>query len=231
MPDTSNVLKWDEEGTRLYNVGVSNVALYINEETSTPGTYKWNGYAWSGVSSIAVSPEGADANPIYADNMKYLNIVAAEDYKGTIEAYQYPDQFNACMGREELVAGSGAYIGQQARITFGLAFKSLIGSDDKGMKKGYKLHILYGCTAAPSEETYETVNESPEPDPMSWELSTTPVTVTGKSATAYICLDSTKVNSTKLAAIEAKLFGSDEAGGGTAELLMPDDIADILSAT
>lgn len=197
-------LVWDATGEHFYETGVDKVALYLLDPlTNTYG----EGVAWNGVTSISESPSGADETKLYADNIKYLSLRAAEEYGSTIEAYQYPDEWEQCDGSEELAPG--VYIDQQSRRTFGLAYRTLIGNDVKGNDFGYKLHLVYGATAAPSDRQYETVNDSPSAISMSWELSTVPVAVNGFKPTAHIEIDSRKANATKLALLEGKLFGTD----------------------
>lgn len=208
-------LVWDEIGKRTYETGVNQVALFVQ---NTDGTYK-TGVAWSGITSIAESPSGADTTKLYADNIKYLNLVATEDFGATIEGYDSPDEFDSCDGTAEIAPG--ILIGQQTRTSFGLVYKTLIGNDTASTDYGYKLHIVYGCQAAPSSKTYSTVSDSPEANTLSWEVSTTPVNVTGYKPTATVVIDSTTVDTDKLAALEAKLYGDDE---NEPTLLLPDDI-------
>lgn len=221
-------IKWDQSGERLYETGVSNGVLY----PFANGRYG-TGIAWNGLTNISESPEGAEATALYADNIKYLNLVSAEEFKGTIEAYTYPDAFAACNG--ELSLGTGVTIGQQARSQFALCYKTKIGSDESS-EEGYKLHIIYGALASPSEKSYATVNDSPEAITFSWEISTTPVDVKGFKPTALVVIDSTKINEDQLTAIENSLYGTDgttdpETPGTEPTLLMPDDIYDILHPT
>lgn len=209
-------LVWDETGKKLFETGVSNVALYPQDTTGTYGT----GVAWNGVTTISESPSGAEATTLWANNGKYLNLYSVEEYASSIEAYTYPDEFAECDGSAEIA--KGVSIGQQTRKSFGLAYKTLIGSDTDGNDHGYKLHLVYGCKAAPSERSHATVNDSPEALSFSWEISTTPVSVTGHKPTASVEIDSTKVNAEKLAAFEKILFGSDTAA---ARLPLPDEVA------
>jgi hypothetical protein len=185
------------------------------------------GIAWSGLSSVSETPDGAEPNDIYADNIKYLTLISAETFGGTIEAYTYPDEFMECDGSVALT--KGVYIGQQTRKTFGLAYKTILGNDVDGEAYGYKLHLVYGALASPSERAYETVNDSPEAMTLSWEFTTTPVDVPGYKATALITIDSTKVDAAKLKALEDILYGTDEtttgAGDGTdPRLPLPSEI-------
>ena len=209
-------LAWDETGKKLFETGVSNVALYPQDTTGVYGT----GVAWNGVTNISESPSGAEATTLWANNGKYLNLYSVEEYASSIEAYTYPDEFAECDGSAEIA--KGVSIGQQTRKSFGLAYKTLIGSDTDGNDHGYKLHLVYGCKAAPSERSHATVNDSPEALSFSWEISTTPVSVTGHKPTASVEIDSTKVDPAKLAALEKILFGSDTAA---ARLPLPDEVA------
>lgn len=218
-------LVWDKTGEHLYETGVDHGVLYFPDQT---GAYK-NGVAWNGLISVSESPSGAEPTGQYADNIKYLNLISAEEFGATIEAYTYPEEFEACNGNKELVDASGVYIGQQARSVFGFCYRTMIGNDTDGQDHGYKLHLVYGCQVSPSEKAYQTINDSPEALTFSWELSTTPVNVTGKKPTALLVIDSTKVDSTKLAKIEAKLYGDESSTG--AILPTPDEIAGILSAS
>ena len=214
-------LVWDETGKKLFETGVSNVALYPQDTTGVYGA----GVAWNGVTTISESPSGAEATTLWANNGKYLNLYSVEEYASSIEAYTYPDEFAECDGGAEIA--KGVSIGQQTRKSFGLAYKTLIGSDTDGNDHGYKLHLVYGCKAAPSERSHATVNDSPEALSFSWEISTTPVSVTGHKPTASVEIDSTKVNAEKLAAFEKILFGSTEAA---ARLPLPDEVASLLAA-
>ena len=214
-------LVWDETGKKLFETGVSNVALYPQDTTGVYGT----GVAWNGVTNISESPSGAEATTLWANNGKYLNLYSVEEYASSIEAYTYPDEFAECDGSAEIA--KGVSIGQQTRKSFGLAYKTLIGSDTDGNDHGYKLHLVYGCKAAPSERSHATVNDSPEALSFSWEISTTPVSVTGHKPTASVEIDSTKVDKSKLTAFEKILFGSDEAA---ARLPLPDEVASLFAA-
>ena len=218
-------LLWDETGKKFYETGVSDVALYVyDKKTSKYG----NGVAWNGVTAISESTSGGESNPIYADNQKYLNLISAEEYASTIEAYTYPDEFAACDGSAELAPG--VTIGQQSRSTFGLVYKTIIGNDTEFDSHGYKLHIVYGALAAPSERAHNTINDTPEAMTMSWELSTTPVKVDGFKPTASVVIDSTKVGAEKLKTLEDKLYGTngDSDSGTEPTLLMPNEIAAIV---
>lgn len=222
-------LKWDESGEHLYETGVNHGVLYpINSDGKyTPGV------AWNGLSSVSETPSGAEANAIYADNIKYLNLYSAEEFGATIEAYTYPDEFAVCDGSAELVEGSGVMLGQQDRKVFGVSYRTIIGNDTDGDTHGYKLHLLYGCKASPSERQYQTVNDSPEAITFSWEINSTPINVTGHKPTSLITIDSTKCDPDKLKLIEAKLYGTDGEGSGQgtpAELPLPDEILAILNS-
>lgn len=213
-------LVWDQSGKRLYETGVDHGVLY---PIQTGGVYS-NGVAWNGLTAVTESPSGADVNDIYADNMKYLGLVGAEKFGATVEAYTYPDEFAECDGSVELV--KGATIGQQNRKVFGMVYRTVIGNDVDGNEHGYKLHLIYGATAAPSEKAYNTINEDPEAITFSWELSTTPVNVTGHKPTASLTIDSTKIDPTKLAELEKILFGDTET---EPRLPLPDEIAQLLN--
>ena len=212
-------LIWDQTGERFYETGVKYGVLYVQEGTAYP-----KGVAWNGLTAVTESPSGAEASPLYADDTKYLNLVSAEEFGGTIEAYTYPDEFKVCNGESELVAGVS--LGQQSRKTFGFCYRTTYGNDTDGNEHGYKLHLVYGALAAPSEKAYATINDSPEAITFSWEFSTTPVNVTGHKPTASITIDSTKADATKLKALEEILYGSDE---DEARLPLPDEIATLMA--
>ena len=214
-------LVWDETGKRLYETGVKNGVLYPQDPT---GIYP-KGVAWNGLTAVTQSPSGAEATPLYADDMKYLNLYSAEEFGATVEAYTYPDEFAECDGSAELA--KGVMIGQQPRKAFGLAYKTVIGNDVKNNKYGYKLHLIYGAMASPSEKAYATINDSPEAITFSWEITTTPVSVAGFEPTAYIEIDSTKAEPTKLATLEEKLFGS---ASEEATLPLPNEVATLMTA-
>lgn len=218
-------LKWDEAGKHIYETGVSKGVLYVMSDT--PGTYG-KGVAWNGLSSVSESPTGAEVSAIYADNIKYLNLMSREEFEGSIEAYTYPDEFMACDGSASPENANGFVIGQQDRKTFAFCYQTKIGND-LNPEAGYKIHIIYGALASPSERSYETVNDSPEAMTFSWDITTTPVAVTGFKPTAHVELDSTKIEKTKLEKIEAKLYGTDEPSGEPT-LLMPDEIISMLKA-
>jgi len=214
-------LVWDKTGERYYETGVNQGVLYPQGEG---GTYP-NGVAWNGLISVTESPSGAEATPLYADNIKYLNLMSAEEFGATIEAYTYPDEFAQCDGSAEIA--TGVMIGQQNRKAFGLSYKTALGNDVDGTDYGYKLHLIYGALAAPSEKGYSTINDSPEAITFSWEVTTTPVSVTGFKPTASITIDSTKVDATKLEALEDILYGTANADP---YLPLPDEIAALFAA-
>ena len=210
---------WDQTGERLYETGVNHGVLYI----PTSGAYN-KGVAWNGLTAITESPSGAEATALYADDIKYLNLMSAEEFSCTIEAYTYPDEFAECDGSASLV--NGVSIGQQPRKTFGLCYRTTIGNDTDSNAHGYKLHMIYGCLAAPSEKAYANINDSPEAITFSWEVSTTPVNVTGHKPTALLTIDSTKADPSKLAALEKILYGDTET---EARLPLPDEVAELMS--
>ena len=195
------VLTWDQVGERFYETGVDHGVLYI----PTAGVYD-SGVAWNGLISVTESPSGAEPSPQYADNIKYLNLLSTEEFGGTIEAYTFPDEFAQCDGTA--FPKEGLAVGQQTRKTFGLSYRTKIGNDSDGQDLGYKLHLVYGALAAPSEKAYSTINDSPEAVTFSWEFTTTPVEVTGLKPTALLTIDSTKVASADLTALEALLYGT-----------------------
>lgn len=214
-------LVWDATGERFYETGVDQGVLYPQDEE---GKYPL-GVPWNGLISVSENPTGAEATPIYASNIKYLNLLSVEEFGATIEAYTYPEEFAECDGSAEL--GTGVLIGQQARKNFGLAYRTVLGNDLEKDEFGYKIHLVYGAMAAPSDKAYTTINDSPEAITFSWELTTTPVPVTGFRPTASMVIDSTKVDKTKLAALEAILFGATET---EARLPLPDEIMTLIAA-
>lgn len=222
-------LVWDNTGDRLYETGVKNGVLYVQ---SSNGTYP-KGVAWNGLTAVTESPSGAEATPLYADDIKYLNLMSAEEFGATIEAYTYPEEFEACDGSASLV--DGVSIGQQKRTPFGLCYRTTIGNDTDGNDHGYKLHIIYGALASPSEKAYATINDSPEAITFSWEVTTTPVNVTGFKPTASLVIDSTKSDSTCLAALEEILYGKNgtgdngQTGAVDPRLPLPDEIKTIMT--
>lgn len=211
---------WDQTGERLYETGVKQGVLYI----PTSGVYS-KGVAWNGLTAVTESPSGAETTALYADDIKYLNLMSAEDFACTIEAYTYPDEFAECDGSASLA--NGVNIGQQPRKTFGLCYRTTVGNDTDSNAYGYKLHMVYGCLAAPSEKAYSTINDSPEAMTFSWEVSTTPVNVTGHKPTALLTIDSTKADPAKLAALEDILYGKDQV---EPRLPLPDEIATLMAA-
>lgn len=212
---------WDNAGERTYETGVDHGVLYPIQEG---GLYN-KGVAWNGLTAITESPSGAEATPLYADNIKYLNLLSAEDFGCTIEAYTYPDEFAECDGSAEIA--TGVYAGQQARKVFGLCYRTVLGNDIDSNAHGYKLHLIYGCLASPSEKSYSTVNDSPEAITFSWEVKSTPVNVSGFKPTAVLTIDSTKVNAEKLANLEKVLYGSEST---EAKLPTPDEVVAIVGA-
>lgn len=214
-------LIWDKVGERLFETGVKNGVLYVQDGN---GAYP-AGVAWNGLVSVTESPSGAEATPIYADDTKYLNLVSAEEFGATIEAYTYPDEFAQCDGSDALA--TGVMIGQQARKQFGMVYKTTLGNDVDGNEYGYKLHLIYGGLAAPSEKGYQSINDSPEAITFSWEISTTPVVVTNKKPTASVVIDSTKADAATLSTLEDILFGTDVAAP---RLPLPDEIATLFTA-
>lgn len=209
-------LTWDNTGERIFETGIKQGVLY---PIQSDGRYT-KGVAWNGLTAVTESPSGAEATPLYADDIKYLNLLSNEEFGATIEAYTYPDEFAECDGSAELA--TGVMIGQQKRKVFGLCYRTAIGNDVDGNDHGYKLHLIYGCLAAPSEKAYSTINDSPEAITFSWEVTTTPVNVEGFKPTSQITIDSTKADPTKLAALEAILYGSVET---EAKLPLPDEVA------
>ena len=215
-------IEWDKTGERLYETGVKNGVLYVQEGGAYP-----KGVAWNGLTAVTESPSGAEATPLYADDIKYLNLLSTEEFGATIEAYTYPDEFASCDGSAALA--DGVMIGQQPRKAFGLCYRTTIGNDTEGNDHGYKLHIIYGALAAPSEKAYSTINDSPESITFSWEVTTTPVNVTGAKPTASITIDSTKADPTKLAALEDILYGKDGEPGNEPRLPLPDEIKTLMT--
>lgn len=222
-------LLWDQTGERRYETGVDRGVLYV----PTNGVYgPGSGVAWNGLTTVTESPSGAEANAIYADNIKYLSLYSAEEFGGTIEAYTYPDEFMECDG--SLISGGGVNIGQQSRKAFGLSYRSRVGNDTGGSDYGYKLHLVYSATASPSEKAYATINDSPEAITFSWEFTTIPVAITTEingvtpKPSAILTIDSTKVDATALAALEDALYGT---AGADARLPMPDEVIAMFEGT
>jgi hypothetical protein len=195
-------LTWDQIGERLYETGVDHGVLYLPDAAGVYNT----GFAWNGLTTVTETPSGAEASPQYADNIKYLNLISAEEFGCTIEAFTYPEEFAECDGTA--LPEPGVAVGQQGRKIFGLSFRTRVGNDVEGTDFGYKLHLVYGCQAAPSEKAYATINDSPEALAFSWEVTTTPVPVTDYKPTSLIVIDSTVVDPTDLAALEALLYGA-----------------------
>ena len=214
-------LTWDNTGERIFETGVKQGVLY---PIQSDGKYT-KGVAWNGLTAVTESPSGAEATALYADDIKYLNLLSNEEFGATIEAYTYPDEFAECDG--SAVLATGVMIGQQKRKIFGLCYRTTIGNDVEGNDYGYKPHLVYGCLAAPSEKSYSTINDNPDAITFSWEVSTTPVNVEGFKPTSQITIDSTKADPTKLAALEAILYGSAET---EAKLPLPDEVATTMSA-
>lgn len=213
-------LVWDKTGERMFETGVRKGVLYVRDES---GNYP-KGVVWNGLTNMTVSPSGAEPTKLYADDILYLNIMSAEEFGGTIEAYSSPAEFDACDGTAE--AAKGVYVGQQNRSTFGMAWQTVLGNDVKLNDYGYKIHLVYGALASPTEKAYGTINDNPEVDPLSWEFTATPVNVTGHKPTAYIVIDSTKADPTKLAALEKKLFGDEMT---EAQLPLPDEVIQMMA--
>jgi len=201
MP-ASLALVWDQVGTKKYEAGVSKGVLFVQK---TDGTYE-AGVAWNGLVSVTESPDGAEANAVYADNQKYLNLMSAEDFKASIEAFMFPNEFSICDGSIEIA--DGVSVGQQKRRAFALSYRTGVGNDTDGLEYGYKIHIIYGCMATPSERAYTTVNDSPEAMNLSWDLTTTPVDIPGFKPSAHIVIDSTKTSPAKMLAFETLLYGA-----------------------
>lgn len=216
-------LVWDQTGKRLFETGVRNGVLYVQDSN---GTYP-KGVVWNGLTAVTESPSGAEPTPLYADDIKYLNLMSNEEFGGTIEAYTYPDEFGACNG--EATIADGVTIGQQSRKAFGMCYRTAIGNDVDGNEHGYKLHLIYGALASPSERPYATINDSPEAITFSWEFSTTPVNAgDGFKPTACLTVDSTKVPTEKMTSLEALLYGTEEA---EAKLPLPSEVAALIGTT
>ncbi len=213
-------LEWDKTGERLYETGVDRVVLYPIKDTIVDQTDPYDaGVAWNGVTGISQSASGGEPSPLWADNIKYLNLISAEEASLSIEAYTYPEEFEECDGSREII--TGAIIGQQPRKMFGLSYRTLIGNDQKQSDFGYKLHLVYGCLASPSDRSYATVNDSPEAISFSWAVTTTPVDVTGFKPTSIITVDSTKTTAAKLSALESILYGTSGQSTVAAKLPLP----------
>lgn len=220
-------LTWNNEGERFYETGVKKTVLYLKENKNGEQKPYAKGVAWNGVTSISESPSGAEATALYADDIKYLNLLSNEEFAASIEAYTYPDEFAECDGSAELA--TGVTVGQQPRKQFGLCYRTAVGNDVDGTEKGYKLHLIYNCLAAPTEKSYATINDSPEAITFSWDISTTPVEVSGHKPTAVVTIDSTKLDETgktKLASLEEILYGKDTT---EPRLPLPDEIATLFA--
>lgn len=218
-------LVWDATGTRLYETGTKKGVLYLQDTVT--GQYN-TGIAWNGLTGFSEEPDGGDANDIYADDIKYLSLRATENFKGTITAYTYPDEFAECDGSAAIVAG--VTVGQQPRKPFGFSYVSTIGNDTEFDAHGYKIHLIYGASVSPSSKDYQTINDSPEAIEFSWELDTIPVNVTDHKPTAHVVIDSTKVTAAQLSAIEDVLYGTGGTGGTDARLPLPDEVVEIMQA-
>ena len=214
-------LVWDEVGKRTYETGVDKGVLYVQDAEGAYG----KGVAWNGLTAVNESPSGAEPTPLYADNIKYLELTSKEEYGATIEAYTYPDEFEECDGSAEI--GEGVVIGQQSRKVFGLCYRTVKGNDVKNNDYGYKIHLVYGCKAKPAQKNYQTINDSPEAITFSWEVSTTPVEVEGFKPTATVTIDSTKVTPEKLKAVEDALYGTESV---EPKLLLPSEILAIVKS-
>ena len=214
-------LIWDEVGQRFFETGVKNGVLYVQDND---GSYK-NGVVWNGLTAVTESPSGAEETPLYADDVKYLTLRSAEEFGATVEAYTYPEEFEQCDGSASIA--NGVTIGQQARRAFGLCYRTSVGNDIQGQNYSYKLHLIYGCTVAPSEKSYSTINDNPEAITFSWELSTVPVPVDGFSPTASLVIDASKVDEGKMQLLEDALFGDES---NEAKLLLPNEIMELLKA-
>lgn len=235
MNNKKKKLVWDKTGERLYETGISQGVLY---PIQTGGVYN-SGVAWNGLSAVTESPSGAEPSPVFADNIKYLNLMSAEEFGGTIEAYTFPVEFAECDGSKEMAPG--VFAGQQNRKMFGLSYKTLLGNDVDSTDYGYKLHLVYGCMASPSEKGYQTINDSPEVISLSWEFSTTPVEITTLiedkklKPTSILTFDSTKVDVAKLKALEEILYGKDPSSdsaddGVEPRLPLPDEVIKLMTA-
>jgi len=211
-------ITWDGVGEKIYETGVDHGVFYLQD---TDGTYPL-GVAWNGLTAVTEKPSGAEANPKFADNIKYLNLISAEEFTATVEAYTYPDEFMVCDGSAE--PADGVVVGQQNRKSFGLSYRTIVGNDVDGQAYGYKLHLIYGCMVSPSEKAYQTINDSPDAIAFSWDLTTTPVPVTDLKPTASLVIDSTKVDPTDLAALETLLYGTAGSPGTDGVLPTPDEV-------
>lgn len=225
----ARLLEWDKVGERTYETGVDRGVLYPQVSGAYP-----EGVAWNGLTSVSESPSGAESTALYADNMKYLNLKSAEEFGATIECYTYPPEWKKCDGQEELA--KGVTIGQQTRQNFGFCYRTKKGNDTEGEDYGYILHLIYACSASPSEKSYETINDSPDAITFSYEITTTPINVEGHKPTAVITIDSTEVDADKLKSLEEILYGTAAVTGDTptaevkARLPLPDEIVTMFAA-
>lgn len=212
-------ITWDEAGKRFYETGIDHGCLYpYNSESSKYD----NGVAWNGLTAVTESPSGAEVTALWADNIKYVNLMSAEEFGGTIEAYTYPDEFMECDGSASLT--DGVTVGQQNRKTFGLSYRTVVGNDTESNDHGYKIHLIYGCLASPSEKGYSTISDSPEAITFSWEFTTTPVNVTGFKPTACVIVDSRTCSPDGLKKLENALYGTGDSGMQSPYLPMPDEV-------
>ena len=216
-------LKWDQTGERYYETGVDQGVLYRLDQT---GAYT-QGVAWNGLTAVNENPTGAEPNPLYADNIKYLNLMSNEEFEASIEAYTYPDEFAECDGSAEII--DGMYAGQQTRKTFGLSYRTKIGNDVDGQDLGYKIHLIYGCLASPSQKGYETINNDPNAITFSWDIQTTPVELDGYKPTATLIFDSRKFSEEFMTQLKGILYGTDGESGTNARLPLPNEIVDLFN--
>ena len=223
MPDVTFKLEWDAVGEHLYETGVDRGVVYPQDSS---GAYP-AGYAWNGLTNVSENPSGAEATDLWADNIKYLSLRSAEQFGATVEAYTYPEEFALLDGTAAIA--TGVYIGQQPRKAFGMSYRTIIGNDTDLDSHGYKIHLVYGATCSPSEKAYQTINDSPEAITFSWEMSTVPVNVAGHKPTATLIVDSTKIDSSKLTALETVLYGTAGQGGADARLPLPDEVLTIIA--
>lgn len=225
MPDISYAISWDQTGSRLYETGTDRGVLYKMLDTISDATKPYDdGVAWNGLTAVNENPSGAEPTALWADNIKYLNLMSAEEFAATVEAYTYPEEFEECDGSRSLA--TGVTIGQQPRKMFGFSYRTLIGNDQQSNDYGYKIHLVYGCLASPSQKNYQTVNDSPEAITFSWEVSSTPVAVTGFKPTAHLVIDSTKVTPAKLTSLEEILYGTSQVN---ARLPLPNEVATLMA--
>lgn len=224
-------IEWDKTGERFYETGVDRGVVYPAADTAAADTAYGDGVAWNGLTTVTESPSGAESNPVYADNIKYLNLLSIEEFGGTIEAYTYPEEFGACIGEATITDAKGMIIQQQNHKTFGLSYRTLRGNDEKGTDLGYIIHLVYGCTASQSERARATVNESPEAMSFSFEFSTVPVAMDGYKNVSHIMIDSTKATPAGLAALEDFLYGKAGSSGTKGKLPTPAKLITLLKTT